>query len=370
MYCFSTAVPLSKYEETVKFVEKLSWHHSSSISEEYLTEILSLLETHGILSIPKESEKTYDSKWDFHMHNLKMLEVCFRKSQEFTIEKASNIFYKHFEAIKKQGFEINGILNRMGDIPLCAVTYSRHPALVKALIKAGADINSGVSYCNGSIISSPLTIISTSLSSPFEDGLTEECIQILTKHGCDPNKVDRGWEEEKTTPLWLAALNGHDAAVRALVNAKAHINTEINDPTYSTALQAATLGNGFYLQTMKVLVELGANLFTKNSKQQTALDLSKANLNHFRLESKGTDDDLARIVKHMNISAYFEKAMEVIAPLEETRVTLLAHNIPKCLIGIVFEYIEIHESVDESVKLHAKLCYGVSSATTYNRYYI
>ena len=68
----------------------------------------------------------------------------------------------------------------------------------------------------------------------------EAVVKALIEAGADVNKArDDGW-----TPLYTAASNGHEAVVKALIEAGADVNKADNDgktPLYMAAVKALRL---------------------------------------------------------------------------------------------------------------------------------
>lgn len=300
-----------------------------AITEKYLSKILNKLENNKIpcqdrLIIEHRSDN-FDkmvrilrtcSQWQY----LEQLEMSFRQSKnEFTLEKATRIFYNYFESLRKQEFDFTKKL------PSCAYTYDvikdctpigravffNCPALVGALIKAGADVNCGSKGHKGRKKHSPLhfTVYPGLLKiwragGPDTQKLTNQCIEILTKNGCDPNIIDHVVRCDAAETL------------KSLVKAKADINLMYSG---STCLHSAIFYNDIsMLEMVETIVELGVDLFAVNSKKQAAVDL-------------------ARKFKDIKVAEFLERAIDKF--IMTAKVNLLKLNIPNVLVDIICGYL-------------------------------
>lgn len=319
---FPSASSVSNHEGVIKFLELVeSGEISPVISEAYLAKILKLLETQGIPLPRKPDLNIY--KWFFHLSRLENLEKCVRKSEKFNIEVVEKIFTTHLEFIIKQGFDVNKKLQSQDNTPLGSAARSKCPGLIGALINVGANVKYGSVYTDGRS-SSPLYEV---VHNPIQDEsvdrqkLIDQCIEILVKNGCDPNTYKQNPQKpsERLTPLWYAAHFGEEVTVRSLVRAKADINFETNHLFGdSTPLQASVYEKNFAnLATTKALVELGADLFIKNSAGYTAADIAK--------EQGQTE-----------IACYLDKSMNDYR--RKTHNTLKKHFLP-ALISIIMDYL-------------------------------
>ena len=115
-----------------------------------------------------------------------------------------------------------------------AVTKN-HPKCVKALVKAGADVNQK-------------TPLIDAASSGFND-----CVTLLVEAGADVNisYIDG------STPLMFAALKGYADCVETLINAGADVNKLTTDDRTNAVTYAATGGDARCLET---LIKAGADV--------------------------------------------------------------------------------------------------------------
>lgn len=332
---YSHPSSIRSHEEVIKLLESNDRAGIPAISEDFLAEILNHFETHHFETqgIPLPfSLGRHKYKWVFHMSKLRTLDMKVRCSKKFNMEAVIRIFSKHLEFMIKQGFEVNAELLHQDKTPLGSAALNRCPALIGALIRVGANVNYGSYsvYADGRVSSSsPLKGLHfNSLEKRSEEGqeLIDQCIEILTANGCDPNAhvQDPIYVNQRLTPLWYAAHFGETGTVRSLVKAKADIDFETNHIFGdSTALQASVYEPHFAnLATTKALVELGADLFIKNKEGKTAADIAK-------------DKKLS------TIACFLDKAM--VDFIAETRVSFLAYDIPSVLINIIGEYLNFNE---------------------------
>ena len=98
------------------------------------------------------------------------------------------------------------------EMELHIATESGHEAVVRALIKADADVNKAA---DDSV---------TPLIFAAQKG-HEVTVRALIKAGADVNKaIDDG-----TTPLYIAAREGHEASVRTMIEADADVNKAVDE---------------------------------------------------------------------------------------------------------------------------------------------
>lgn len=328
----SKALSLANYEEEFKFLNNSNYKSKGyPISVEYFGKIIKVMGNSELLS-HIETKSGDGKEWATHIWKLLHLEKCFRKSKEFTMDIAIDIFFQHFESIKKQGFDVNAVVSGNGNTALSWATERTSPAIITALIKAGV-----TAKCVFAPYADPFQRI---FSSKESEELVDQSIDILAKSGFDPNVRLLPMctnNETLVTPLWIASKSHSSHVIRSLVKAKADINIEIHHPEGSTALQAALISDSKFdddpekLSTVKTLIELGANIFIEKGKGKTVADMLNKDI-HF--EKEKVDVFLDNII--FTINAHVE-----LSKLE---------YFPKVITNIVFEYLCSPE--DESDKVH------------------
>jgi uncharacterized protein len=92
----------------------------------------------------------------------------------------------------------------------------------------------------------------------------EELVKALIAKGADVNKT--GW-----TPLHYAATKGHLGIIKLLLEKSAYIDAE--SPNKSTPLMMAAMYGTF--DAMKLLIDEGADVLLKNDLNLTALDFAR-----------------------------------------------------------------------------------------------
>lgn len=349
---------LGKIDELNKLLATLPLH-TPPISEVNLTELIALLASQGI---PNSSKKYFEAGnpnsllaaegigtptdsqfnnlnhiWDYHIAYLGIFEKCFRKSTEFNFEKITNLFISYINSIKENGFDSNGLMGMKIRTILGHAVINQLPALVNALIKTGANVNSKAKDRMGTRLPLPIHYICSRsfYNPPFSQELANHNIQILTQNGCDLNTSecpDSPFETNRTA-LWSAARQCQVATVISLVKAKADINLirVHNEEGDSTPLQAVVSREIWdidssaqilrdQLSTVKTLVNLSADLFIKNHRKQTALSLAK-------------------VYAKAEIASFLKQSMSI----QKIRAKL-GPKLPKVLINIVMDYLALTES--------------------------
>lgn len=269
-----------------------------SIPADKITSVLSEIEKSFVKV--KSLELTLIDNWfkfnyfyHHHFHYYVGLERCFQSSVDYTLDKATRIFQNHFESLQKYGFDVNAnqiiVLPESGKIrtPLGCAIQKTIPSLVGALINIGANVYNNFKDGDGTIFWSNLNILIGDYTAGINDKRT--CLDILLKHGCDPNsdKAARGnWLAEIiAVPMVTAARTRDNVSIQMLVDSKADIeilqpaNNRLEEES-TTPLFAAVAASDFAvsdskrISTVKLLVDLGANLFGLNSKMQTVVDVA------------------------------------------------------------------------------------------------
>jgi ankyrin repeat protein len=122
-------------------------------------------------------------------------------------------------ALLMDGVWINKIVNRRKWTGLHVATYYNRAALVKELIKAGADVNLQATDTEPTDILNYTALHLAAVTSHTT------IIMELIKGGADVNIAS----SDGTTPLHMAAEKGHEAGVVALMYAGADINAVMRD---------------------------------------------------------------------------------------------------------------------------------------------
>lgn len=304
---------VNSHERAVWFVNHLeSYGNLPKISEKQLIKIVNLLVKDTFYS------KTY-------LEDLEKLEKCFQRSRKYTIEKATKVFLDHIERLQKEEiFDVNQTFNvkivektfsHLSPIGFAAM--SKSPALLKALIKAGGDVNCGERNSTQQRASSPLHLIFVDsylhglndMDAKYYkykgncysfDELIIKCIDILKEYQCEPNSICLSplvlhsffkpnfnyfsFQGLCTTPIWIALMRWnymknesdkegmtlYENAIISLVQSKANIDFQNKG---LTLLQYAV---DFIddIGLTKMFVQLGADLFVTTERDETLLTLS------------------------------------------------------------------------------------------------
>ena len=144
-------------------------------------------------------------------------------------------------ALLKDGVGINTILNMNKWTVLHVAAFYNHAALVKELIKAGADVNMQVT--------TPYNSNYTALHLAAQRCHTTTVMELI-KGGADVNIAT----SDGVTPLHIAADVGHEAGVLALMYAGADINAVVRNG--HTPLSAAV--HGKHERIVELLKHAGA----------------------------------------------------------------------------------------------------------------
>ena len=148
-----------------------------------------------------------------------------------------------------------------GRTPLHLATFARQRGAVRALAKAGADLNL--------------------LENDRYDGVTiaavaddEETLSVLLSLGASAKQVTSRYDG---TALIAAAHLGHDGVVRQLIAAGAPLD-HVNNLHWTAVIEAIVLGNGGprHQATLKALLDAGASVKLTDRQGQSPLDLARA----------------------------------------------------------------------------------------------
>jgi ankyrin repeat protein len=148
-----------------------------------------------------------------------------------------------------------------GRTPLHVATFARRTAAIQALARAGArlDLLENDRY-------DAVTIASVAND--------EESLRLLLSSGASAKQVTSRYDG---TALIAAAHLGHAGVVRQLVAAGAPLD-HVNNLHWTAAIEAVVLGDGGprHQDTLKALVDAGANLKLADRQGRTPLQLAQA----------------------------------------------------------------------------------------------
>lgn len=341
-----------------KFFKDYTFDTAPEISEKSLRDILKL--SISLMAQLEEKEKNSNpwnqdssfyflGRWHYHMLNLEELEIRFRNSHEYTSEKAIEIFHIHFEELKKYVFKepfsanLKLFSHTVGEeyyLTPIGYAYSRKlPALIHALIKSGANRDCGFISTMKNVPLylreiSPLSLMyytphkEHSFYTPFQlHKLKELCTKILLDHEANPNAFVLG-EETGTTVLNMSVFKNDHEMITLLVSSKAEINP--SQQSVINPLKVAVTKSPS-LDTVKTLIQLGADIFSLDSETRTFEDFS---LTHSKVIENSSKEGAATSIK---ISEYLKDAKIRIIKRSET--TLLDLHIPQVLIDIIINYL-------------------------------
>ena len=148
-----------------------------------------------------------------------------------------------------------------GRTPLHVATFARQRGAVRALVKAGADVN----------LLENDRYDAVTIASVADD---EETLRVLLSLGASAKQVTSRYDG---TALIAAAHLGHDGVVRQLIAAGAPLD-HVNNLHWTAVIEAIVLGDGGarHQATLKALIDAGANLQLADRSGQTPLALAKA----------------------------------------------------------------------------------------------
>ena len=161
------------------------------------------------------------------------------------------------DEVLAKGVDVNG-KDSEGYTALMKAALAGHPDIVRALIKAGADVEAKTTASGA-----------TALMIAAEEGQTEAVQALLESPGIKKDAQDTdGW-----TALMLAASEGHTNTVKALLDKGADANAVDNDQ--KTALMYASEGG--YLAIVQALIAAGALIDIEDAEGETALSQATEN---------------------------------------------------------------------------------------------
>jgi len=169
-----------------------------------------------------------------------------------------------------------------------ALTH-RHRAVIKLMIKMGADLNTPSTEGNSYLIQAALSRQAETVKALLRGGADinakgkngRSALVFVSREGCtDIVKIllDNGAQIETRdnlgrTPLWFAAANGQRDVVCALVSAGADVNTQRNDGV--SALGFASLEG--HVDVVNILLDNGAQVETRDNLGHTPMWFAAAN---------------------------------------------------------------------------------------------
>ncbi|MDP2819073.1 MAG: ankyrin repeat domain-containing protein [Polaromonas sp.] len=148
-----------------------------------------------------------------------------------------------------------------GRTPLHVATFARQHDAIRALVKAGANINL--------------------LDKDRYDGVTiasvaddEDTLRVLLSLGASARQVTSRYDG---TALIAAAHLGHDGVVKQLIAAGAPLD-HVNNLHWTAAIEAVVLGDGGarHKVTLKALIDAGARLQLTDRQGNTPLQLARS----------------------------------------------------------------------------------------------
>jgi ankyrin repeat protein len=147
-----------------------------------------------------------------------------------------------------------------GRTPLHVAAFAGHQAAVSALVAGGADASAQENRRYDII----------TIAAVRDDAAM---VRLAIRLGADPRAITSPYDG---TALIAAAHLGHDAVVRALVEAVAPLD-HVNNLGWTALIEAVVLGDGGprHVACMQALVEAGANREIPDRNGKTALQLAR-----------------------------------------------------------------------------------------------
>ena len=148
-----------------------------------------------------------------------------------------------------------------GRTPLHVATFAKQREAIRALAKAGADLNRLENDRYDAV----------TIASVADD---EDTLRVLLQLGASAKQTTSRYDG---TALIAAAHLGHDGVVRQLIAAGAPLD-HVNNLHWTAAIEAVVLGNGGarHQATLKALIDAGANLKLTDRQGQTPLQLARS----------------------------------------------------------------------------------------------
>lgn len=255
--------------------------YTATISESQFLFVLSIIESAFDKNDISEKNKFHY----FHKQfvNYTALCICFERSKEYSFDKTTGLFQTHFEALQKNGYEINSIYPTPESNPLGIAVKTSMPAICQALVNLKADVYASK---NGEDVSSNLLVgIESNLYLKKEHKL--KCLQILLSNGCDPNSDKAAIGRfGRSIPMIFAAHRLENDIIQMLVDARGDINVydfciPSTKKVKTTPLLAAIASNvpsstfASQVSTINLLVNLKADLFFRNEEGEFADEVAR-----------------------------------------------------------------------------------------------
>ena len=148
-----------------------------------------------------------------------------------------------------------------GRTPLHVATFAKQHGAIRALVKAGADIN----------LFDKDRYDGVTIAAVADD---EQTLRLLLALGASARLITSRYDG---TALIAAAHLGHDGVVKQLIAAGAPLN-HVNNLHWTAAIEAVVLGNGGarHQETLRALIEAGANLQLTDRQGNTPLQLARS----------------------------------------------------------------------------------------------
>ena len=145
--------------------------------------------------------------------------------------------------------------------PLHVATYARQREAIGALVKAGADLGAKERDRYDAV----------TIAAVADDTAT---LKLLLQAGASAKLVTSRYDG---TALIAAAHLGHDGVVKMLIEAGAPLD-HVNNLGWTALIEAIVLGNGGprHIETLRALVQAGANVNLADRNGQTPLRLARA----------------------------------------------------------------------------------------------
>jgi ankyrin repeat protein len=227
----------------------------------------------------------------------------------------------------RAGAQINGF-SSSGSRPLCRAVeinshagysaespngYNPHSAdMVKFLMAHGADPNSGnrERYADGRLGAVTIKPLEMALGAAHECSPQPAIIRALLRAGANPNarySYTSGWVRSESTPLGAAAIWGDTLIMRMLLRAGARVNGRDGHgrtPLMHSAQTVEIWNRRFKTnEAMRLLLRRGARVNARDDKGWTALFHAIANEYHsyegrYVLEGPANFESVKRLLRH------------------------------------------------------------------------